>query len=299
MLFFVSLSLAVVLGIFFPYSALSLMPYGFVFFFVLMLASGLSAQGKRLAGMAEQLPVLAFGLFLCFVFLPLLQLTLARLIISDSYYLTGIYFGALAPVAIVAPFFTKAVGGDEELAHLLMVSSSILFPFVAVAMLLLVPMPNIQLDLQPLAKGMLVLVVLPVILSVILGFLVPGLRARLERILPLLNSVCLAALVFILFGSAAGRLNLSYASGSDLVKLLCLGFFQDFGVLLLGAFLAPRFFPRKTALALAVSLSMKNTAIAATLLLFYSPAAAIPATLIFIPHAILFGTIPRMSRYLG
>lgn len=297
MLFVVTIISAIALGLAFPYTALTWMPYGFLFFFALMLAAGFSVAPRRAVHFRAHAPALLVALFLCFVFLPLLQLTLARFLISDRHYLAGIYFGALAPVAIVAPFFTRAVQGDEEFAHLLMVASSALFPFAAFAMLLTLPLGGLPLDLLPLAKGMVLLVVLPVALSLAANHFLRGLRPRLERFLPLINSACLGALVFILFGSASGRLNFSYASGPELGKLLALGFFQDFGVLLLLAWLAPKFLPPRTARALAVSLSMKNTAISATLLLFYSPNTAVPATLIFVPHALLFGLLPRLGGF--
>jgi predicted Na+-dependent transporter len=298
MLFLFSILSAIALGLAFPYSALSLSPYGFVFFFALMVISGFSA-GWRPASAEKKTAswtALFLGLFLCFVFIPLLQLTLAKLLVSDSHYLAGIYFGALAPVAIVAPFFARSLGADVALAHRLMILSSALFPFAAVAMLLLVPLPGLQPDLLPLAKGTLLLVALPVLGSAALNAWLPRARARLQPFLPWLNALCLAALVFILFGSAATRTNLSYASLNELARILLLGFFQDFGLLLLGLWLLPRIMEREAALALAASLSMKNTAIAATLLLFYSPSAAIPATLIFIPHALLFAILPWWGR---
>ena len=293
MLFTLTIFAAMAIGMIFPFRALTLMPYGFVFFFALMVFAGLSLETRPRASIKPLLPALILGLFLCFVFLPLLQISLARLLLEDQQYLAGIYFASLAPVAIVAPFFTRMLGGDEEFSHLLMIASSALYPFVAFGMLLLMPLGSLPLDLLSLAKGMLLLVIFPVAVSFFIKHFFPKVPQQIRGMLPVLNSVCLGALVFILFGSAAQRLNFSYSARDELLKLVSLGFFQDFGVLGIASLLLPQFFPTRIARALAVSLSLKNTAIAASLLLFYSPNSAMPATLIFFPHALLFGLLSK------
>ena len=80
-LFGIPIMAAIIAGIFFPYTALSLMPYSFVFLFVLMLLSGFSVDWERLPAASKRPLALLVGLFFLFVFFPLLQLVLARLLI--------------------------------------------------------------------------------------------------------------------------------------------------------------------------------------------------------------------------
>ena len=123
---------AIIAGILFPYAALSLLPFGFVFLFILMLLSGFSIDWYKLSATLHHPVQLLVGLFLIFLFFPFLQLLLARLLLTDSQFIMGIVFASLMPVALVAPFFTRQLDGDEELAFLLMVLSMLLAPFMRI-----------------------------------------------------------------------------------------------------------------------------------------------------------------------
>lgn len=298
-LFGVPIIAAVVAGIFFPYTALSLMPFGFIFLFILMLMSGLSIDWHKLPAALRRPYELFAGLFLVFVFFPLLQLFLAKLFIADSQFLTGIVFGSLMPVALVAPFFTKQLGGDEELSFLLMVVSMLLAPVLAPLLLKLMTPSTLPIEALPLIKIMLLLVTLPLLASFIISRYLPKVRQAIVPYLGIGNMASLSILIFILFGTAAGRLNLDYESRLEIGKLLALAFFQDFGVLFLARFFAAKLFDLREANALMVSLSMKNVAIAAGILLFYDPRAALAPALVFIAHACLFSFIPSFKKYIA
>jgi len=73
-------------------------------------------------------------------------------------------------------------------------------------------------------------------------------------------------------------------------------FFQDFGIFWISRLLFARFFALSTANALTVTLSMKNVAIAAGLLLFYDPKASFPPAVAFMAHAFLFNFIPIFKK---
>ena len=297
MIFFLPLLVSMILGCIFPYIALALMPYGFIFFFVLMLCAGLSMRWQSLRQISRHAFPLVFANVFLFIFFPLLQLAIARLLIADIQYQFGVYFGALAPVAIVSPYFTKIAKGDEELSYLFMISSSLLYPFVCMGMLALMPFSGVHLELMSLTFGMVIFVITPIVISMCSVFVLSDRnRQRIEKITPFINASCLSLLVFILFGAAYGRLNLYYSSREELLKLILLAFFQDFGVLLFGFWLLPKLFTTASARSLAISFSMKNTAVAAALLLFYVPKAAIPATLVFLPHALLFAYLQIKSK---
>ncbi|MBU0485627.1 MAG: hypothetical protein KKB30_14065 [Proteobacteria bacterium] len=289
---------AVAAGIFFPYAALSLMPFGFVFLFILMLLSGLTIEWRRVPSVLERPFVLLAGLFLMFVFFPLLQLLLARLLINDSQFIVGIVFGSLMPAALVAPLFTRELQGDEEFSFLLLVVSTLLVPLVAPLLLKLMTASILPVRVAPLMKIMLLLVTVPLFCSFLITEKLPKVRAAVLPYLGAGNAIALSLLIFILFGNAVGRLNVGYAGIGNIGGLLILAFFQDFGVLFLARFLSGRLFAARTANALFITLSMKNVAIATGILLFYDPRASLAPALVFVGHAGLFSFIPVARRYL-
>jgi len=136
------------------------------------------------------------------------------------------------------------------------------------------------------------------LISFIITWYLPSVRSIIQPYLGFGNMAALGVLIFILFGTAVGRLNLGYESTGELGKLLVLAFFQDFGVLFLARILAKKFFAAQDANALMVSLSMKNVAIAASILLFYDPRASIAPAAVFIAHAFLFSFLPSCRRFL-
>jgi len=289
---------AVAAGIIFPYAALSLMPFGFVFLFVLMLLSGLTIDWQKLPTVLERPFVLLAGLFLLYIFFPLLQLLLAKLIIDDSQFIVGLVFGSLMPAALVAPFFTGQLEGDEEFSFLLMVVSTLLAPLVAPLLLKLMTASILPVRVAPLMKIMLLLVTVPLLCSFLINVKLPKIRRIVLPYLGIANAVFLSLLIFILFGNAVGRLNIGYGGTGEIGGLLFLAFVQDFGVLLVARFLGGRLFPVRTANALMITLAMKNVAIATGILLFYDPRASLAPALVFIAHACLFSFIPATRSYL-
>lgn len=289
---------AIIAGILFPYTALSLLPFGFVFLFVLMLLSGFSIDWHRLPGMMNRPVQLLLGLFLVFIFFPFMQLMLARFLIADSQFLVGIVFASLMPVALVAPFFTRQLGGDEELAFLLMVLSMLLAPLVAPFLLKQLTATVLPIQMVPFMRNMLLLVTVPLLFSYLISKYLPKIRAAVVPYLAVGNMVTLGVLIFILFGTVVGRLNIGYESNAEIGKLLVLAFFQDFGVFFLARIFVGRIFTVREANAVMVCLSMKNVAIAAGILLFYDPRAALAPALVFVAHACFFSFLPCLKPYL-
>lgn len=291
-------AVAIVAGFFFPYFAIALMPFGVIFLFLLMVLAGLTIDWQRLPAIIKRPKDILIGLFFLFFFFPLLQLLLARMFIDDQQFLLGILFGALTPAAIVAPLFSKTVEGDEELAFLLLVTSMLLTPVVTPLLLQTLAPSILPINFMPLLKTMLLLVSLPLLLSYLVATYLPSIKRRLGPHLPLANMLALSALIFILFGTATGRLNFSYEQPGKLLLLLAFAFFQDFGVLIMARLILPHFFPPAIANTFIVTLAMKNVAIAAGILLFYDPKASLPPALCFVAHALLFSTIPIARKWL-
>ncbi|THB77198.1 MAG: hypothetical protein D6B25_07520 [Desulfobulbaceae bacterium] len=297
-LFGIPVAIAIISGILFPYVAISMMPLGVVFLFLLMVWAGLTIDWTRIHRVMSRPIDLVFGLILLYIFFPVLQLLLAQSLISDNQFLFGLLFSSLTPAAIVAPLFCKTMDGDEELSFLLLFFSMALAPVVTPLLLKILGQSILPINFVPLFKVIGLLVTVPLLISFIITRKLPQLQQYLKPHLPILNMLSLSLLVFILFGTAVGRLNINYLQSSELMLLLLLAFVQDFGVLLIARLLLPFFFSYKTANTFIITLSMKNVAIAAGILLFYDPKASLPPALGFIAHAFLFSFLPIFSKKL-
>lgn len=238
-------------------------------------------------------------IFLFLVF-PLIQYSIAKVMISDIQFLYGLVFASLTPIAIVAPYFSKLVQGDEGLSFLLMITSMLICPFMAPPLLRILLGQHIAIGTLPLFKNMLLLITLPLLISYLFSKFLPAVKERLSQHLGILNMTTLSILIYILWGNVSHSVNLSYTSTSEIILIVALVFIQDFGVLFISLYLFGRLWrkPSETR-AFAISFSMKNVAIAAGLLLFYDPKAAFPPAVAFIVHALLFSFIPVFRKRLS
>jgi predicted Na+-dependent transporter len=104
---------SILLGVLFPYFALRLMPLAFVFLFLLMVWAGFTIEWHKVSGIVKRPQNILVGLLFLYLIFPLGQWVIARLLIHDRQILYGLVFASLTPVAIVAPFFTNVIDGDE------------------------------------------------------------------------------------------------------------------------------------------------------------------------------------------
>lgn len=289
MIFFAGLLFALLAGLIVPYYAIELSQYGFILLSVLMFISGISIDFSVLRGLLKSLKPLLFALTWLFFIIPLLQLIFAQQLLSDNSFILGVYFAALSPVAIVAPQFVGGMGGNRELSYLLMVISSILYPLIVFIMLGLFPFFETKMDYIIILKSSFIWVLLPVVFSMFVSWRLPGLGLKIKNHFPYVNAFLLTVLTYMLVGSIGQKVNIHYFNVMEMSLALLLVFFQDFLYTPFIKFFSNRFFTQADSKAIAISLSMKNTAIGAVLLAFYLPRAAIPSCLVFLPHAVLFG----------
>ncbi len=294
--FGLTLVVAIILGYIFPYPALALAPYGFVALFILMLLAGFSIEKEKLKGVIKQPRSLLVGVALCFVFVPSMMAGLASVLIPHEKFYLGFLFASMMPIALVAPFFVEKAGGDEELAYALMVITTLLAPFLTPFLLYFYAGSELPIRILPLILSGVVFVLVPVFITFLLEIYFPKIRTSLKSKLPILNSLALGVLVFVLFGSVVHKINLSYYSLSSLVVLMLLAVFQDFGIYFVLRFLLRSTFDERTVKAIVISVSMKNVAISAGIMLFYEPLAAFPSALVFIAHTAFFSCVVTLSQ---
>lgn len=294
--FGIPILIAIILGLMFPYTAIEISPYGIVFLFILMFNAGLGMDWKKFRRSTGRIGQISTGLLLLFIIFPLLQWLLAIFLVTDQQYIYGLVFASLCPVALVAPHFSRLQGADAETAYLLVLSSMVLCPIVVPSLMYLLFSSSLSINILPLARYMLILTVLPMLLSYVVTRYMPRLCTRIASYDAAINIAALSVLIFSLFGTAAGQIGFSYLDTKEILMLLGLVFFQDFGVYFIARFFLKQQFNDQIAEAIAISLGMKNVAIAAGVLLVYDPRSSIAPALAFIAHAFFYTYLGRQRR---
>ena len=291
--FGIPILIAITLGLMFPYTAIEMTPYVIVFLFILMFNAGLGMDWEKFRQIPGRIGQLSIGLILLFIIFPVLQWLLAIFLISDQQYIYGLVFASLCPVALVAPHFSRLHETDTEIAYLLVLSSMILCPIVAPAVLYLLFSTSLSINIVPLARYMIILTVLPMLLSFIVTRFMPKLCSRLAPLDAFINIGALSVIIFSLFGTATGRIGFNYLDTKDILMMLGLAFIQDFGIFFIARYFLKQHFNNHIAEAMAISIGMKNVAIAAGILLVYDPRASIAPAMVFIAHAFFFTYLGR------
>lgn len=279
---------AIILAFLFPYTAVSLHPFATLFLFFLMFLSGFTIDWGKLKGIRARAKEILIGNLLLFFIIPIILFFLSHALLDDSLYIYGVIFAALCPTAIVAPFFTGILKGDKELSFLILITSSLLAPFIIPPMLHILAGDQANISTLLLFKDIMMFVPLPLACAFVIKRYFSRAHAFFMRRLPILNFMMLALLIFILFGVSMTKFHFTSLNLKDLVILLALALIQDFFLLL---FLKPANTTIQDTgkiMAFFTSTSMKNIAIASTLLLLYAPKAAIAPAMGFVAHALLF-----------
>ncbi len=279
---------AILLSFIFPYIAVTLNPSSFFLLFFLMVLSGFTIDWSKLWLVMKNLKEVIFANSILYIVIPFVMFLLAKTFLTDEHYIYGVVFSALTPTAIVAPFFTKVCKADRELSFVILVSSMLISPFVIPLVLSLFLGNYLAISGVILFKDILLLVPLPLFIAFLVRKYSKPSSEFLTQSLPILNFFLLALLIFIQFGSSINRLNINYLEVKDVFLLVGFGFVQDFGFLLFLQPLSNWAKDEKKSVAIFNSISMKNIAIASSILLLYSPKAALAPTLGFVAHAFLF-----------
>lgn len=283
-----SLAAAIILALAFPYAGWALNALATPLLFLLMFITGVLIDWKR-AGIVFQKPLMILaGSALLYLGIPSLMVLLANVLLQTDQYIYGIIFAALTPGAIVAPFLTRALGGDTEISFGVLVSSMLLSPLLIPPLLILFSGDGFTIPASILFQDILLLVPVPILLAFALVKAAPRVVRTISANAPVLNFFVLGLLVFILFGGAVTRLNPGYGFSQELGILILLGFVQDFGLLAFARAFFPVLLRSREGKALIISSSMNNIAVAASILLLYDPRAAIAPSLGFVAHAFLF-----------
>jgi predicted Na+-dependent transporter len=233
---------------------------------------------------------LTFGIFFLFMFFPLIQWFLAKILISEESLFYGTLLASLCPIAIVAPFFTKMHKADDELSFLLMIFSMLLFPIFVYIALIVTPQSML---LRPIIFDMLILIIFPLLFGEIIKwidhkFIEDKIIANWRKFSAEFNMLAISFLAFVYFGASLSKLNISYTPWREMGAVFLVILFQDFGVYFLARKLTRQFFTKERSEGLTISISMKNFAVSGAILLFYDPKASLASALGFFVHALFY-----------
>ncbi|MBX3021820.1 MAG: hypothetical protein KF799_09110 [Bdellovibrionales bacterium] len=258
-----------------------------ILLFLLLFLNILAVDKKKILERprAQVAPAL-ITLALIFLFFPVLQTALASLLVRDADFVLGVAVSSLAPCALVNPFFARVRGGNEELALWIVLLSTLLCPLATVPLLKLLGLSTVFLDARFLGLYLLTLTTGPLLLSFLLAPLIPAQWLRPK--LPLLNSLILAVLMFILVGSSLNRVPLRFLLNQDFYMLILIFLLVDFGLYALMRHVSAWFISPADAETVAISVATRNFAVSASLMLFFHPKAALPSAVGLIVHCLFF-----------
>jgi len=296
-LFSLPILVGIIAGILFPFQALELIFLNNFLLFALLFLNSLSIETDRLftlhnTGWRESL----FFLGVNFVFLPCVLINLCQLLLQDSNLIFGFTLSTLAPTAFVAPYFCKLQNGNANKSLWYIAVSTFFFPCaIFIYFSLLVDAPFF-INTPSILRLVLLITFLPILLGLACARLFPVMRGKLYQTAAPVNSMILALLMFILCGSSLNKFRFSSLQDSNLLILTLLLIILDFGLYYFIKFFASHWFDTKETNTLAVSVSLKNLAIPASLLLSFQPKAAIVPALGLIVHAFFFQWLSLRDR---
>ena len=280
--------LVISVALMFPHVAATLHPLAIFFLFSLMIISSASVKWSAFTFKKENMWKIALANILIFFVSPFIVFLFATFLFSDNQYIYGAIFSALTPTAIVAPFFTRVLKGNHELSYSILLSSMIISPIAIPVLLKIFVGSLLPVSFALLLKDILIIVPLPLALGYLIWKYLPKLSTSISKNGAFLNFIFLGFLVFILFGVSFNKFNFNDTNNILLSKLLLISFIQDFGMIFLWGFFNNKIKNKEDSLAIIVSVSMKNIAIAAGILLLHDPKAALVPAIGFVAHAFLF-----------
>jgi BASS family bile acid:Na+ symporter len=289
--------IGIIAGIIFPYKALELIYLNNILLFLLMLANGLGTDVSQIVqwSRAKTKETAVFLAFL-FLFLPIVLINVASYLLTDANYLLGFALCCIAPTAFVAPYFCKLRGGDADQAIVNILISTLLFPIISLIYISCFLSVQHFLDMNSVVLLVFLVTILPLILSLLLNRFLPKVKQSIEPLQLPINSLLLAALMFILCGSAFNKLRPSHFLETEIIFAILLLIILDFGVYFGVRFLFSGKSSESKTRTLAISVSLRNLAIPASLLLSLQPKASIIPGLGLVIHCFFFYWLGRPKK---
>ena len=283
--------LGIALALAFPYYGLAMSKWGFLTLLALSFSNLFFFEFRKTWRSGESSKGMFFYLFIGYVLWPCLQMILAKTFIQDPSLQLGVLMASIAPVAIVGPQFLPEKSRDRAITYILL--STLFFPLICFSYLKILGFERWGVQVVPLVRDTFILTFLPLIISFLVEILAPSLKswmaARTQKVIPWINMIFVGFLIFVYFGSAFAKTNLSEIGYGMIFGLILMALFQDFGLYSIMKWLK---FPREEQ----ICFSMKNVALSGGVLLVFHPQSILACSIVFVAHALLFTVLLRKSK---
>ncbi|MEQ1722245.1 MAG: hypothetical protein ABL930_03655 [Pseudobdellovibrio sp.] len=283
--------LGLVLAIVYPYPAFQLNTVIYFLLFSIMFFTSLIYDFSNNNFSSKNLAYIFLFLFFGFLLMPAVQWFLSQFMVQDHALQQGLFYASLSPIAIVAPHLVKLKNGKDSLSYQLMWLTTFMSPLLLLLMSLLFSPQHIDINLYSYIKDLAFLCFFPILLSSIFKKIIKKENVYIQNIkkyLPSLNFICIGLLSYTLMGTMLVKVGFSAISYRDLFAVLLLALIQDFGTYLFAKFILPENSDPTLKKTLMISISIKNVALTAGLLLFYQPKMAFAAAAGLLAHALFF-----------
>jgi BASS family bile acid:Na+ symporter len=189
---------SIALGFVFPEAGLLWKSYIALLLVFLMFFSSLRIEANDIRQSLRNVSSITFGLFMIFVFMPLLGMT-GRVFFSPII-VAGIVLAFSAPSAIATAFWARIFKGDIAFAIIISALASIISIVTIPATMLLTTGTMVAVDPYSMSTTLIELILLPIAAAL---FLKRFIRANWEKTTKYASRVELAILVLLIWGSIA------------------------------------------------------------------------------------------------
>lgn len=277
------------LAFFFPYEALLLSTFSLYILGLITVLAYLDYDFKiRPNSPLKAFKETTFYFLIIFLLVPGIQWYLAYFFVEDKSLRLGLFLSSICPPALIIPLFLKNNKDLIPKAHQEVLLFTFIFPPVMYGLLKIYAFNEFQVSLKNLFIDTFCVTALPISVLFLVRKTISTNFLRIKvQYRQFLSLLCIATLTFCYFGVAFSKSNIATVSKLDLVVLLILVIFQDFGVYFLMRWIL-RYFEKENDLLLTLLGSLRNVAIAGYVLIFYLPKAAIVPALVMAVHSIYF-----------
>ncbi|MGZ3725597.1 MAG: hypothetical protein ACXWQQ_07340 [Pseudobdellovibrio sp.] len=289
--------LGMLLALSFPYYGLNSSKYGLIALFVLSLLNTFNFNFKTsVKEQSRNWKRIVLNLFIAYTLLPSIQLILAKLLIHNSSLQLGYLLAAIAPVAIVAPQFVSTKE-QKDLSVVYILISTLAYPLFCLFYIRVLSFEGFSVHILPIIKDVTLLTVIPVFFSLFIEkFAAPVKRqitAAIRPVTPFVNMSLIGFLVFIYFGSAFTKTNLSEIGSGAWFSIVLIALCQDFLALYILKFF-------NFDLTEKICFSIKNVALSGGVLLIFHPEGILACSSVFAAHAIMYTLVSsdKFKKYI-
>ena len=301
-LFGLPILIGIILGLTWPYYALELNQYTIYILFFMTVLSLSRIDFNALKRINKHKIPLFMSLFVHYFIAPCLVWLVAHFILRNESLRLGFFWAALTPTALFVPtLITKNIDSEQfEISTQFLILSMIIMPAPALLMSNLFFEQAIPLNLRTYLTDVILVTTIPILLVFVLTK-IPNLQKLLKlmslKLVHISNMFLVGTLSYIFLGTAILKLNFGTLDLNEQIAVVAMSVAFNFLIY----FLIPIFLKKLVDVeyfqSMRVCLSVRNVAIAGSLLLFYRPQSVLAIVGIFLSHWIFISVFNKLGKW--